>query len=205
MFDGNMLNDNRECLQIFSDGAEGDIQLFPDAFSDSADYLFDYFRQSLSWSKPEILVYGKKVEIPRFQAWYADDGVKYQYSGLEMQPTRWDRELLSLKKSAQELTGAGFNSVLANLYRDGNDCVGWHSDDEPELGDDPIIASISFGEERRFVLRHKMNKYKDIDLLLPNGSLLLMGKGVQMSWKHQLPRTKKPKSTRINLSYRFCR
>ena len=199
-----MSSNDDVCRHIVIDESCDDLLLFPGAFTDRADYLLDYFQKHLAWHQPEIKLYGKPVKIPRMQAWYGDKDAGYRYSGLQLEPIPWDSELIAVKERVETLTGASFNSVLTNLYRDGGDGVGWHSDDESELGPDPVIASVTFGAVRRFVLRHKKNKYKDIELLLPHGSLLLMGKGVQLYWKHQLPKTKKVVGVRVNLTYRYC-
>ena len=136
----------------------------------------------------------------------ADSGFNLKYSGLIMEPTPWDPEVLVLKQQVEALTNATYNSVLINYYRDGQDSMGWHADNEKELGLNPIIASVSLGASRKFCL--KPNQSTDgsptqtISLLLEHGSLLLMGPGVQNQYKHQLPKTTKTLGTRINLTFR---
>ena len=165
--------------------------------------LFDRLRQSLQWEQSHIRLYGRGVSIPRLNAWYADAACEYRYSGYQMPRHDWSEELLMLREKLQLATGLSFNSVLANLYRDGNDSVGWHSDDEPELGHNPVIASISLGEVRRFCLRHKRNQeIADIELMPGSGSLLIMAGSTQHNWKHCLPKTRKSTSARINLTFR---
>lgn len=173
--------------------------------------LFDQLYASLAWQQDEIVVYGKSVAIPRLQAWYGDNQLAYQYSGLTMIAKPWTSTLLTLKQEIEQHTGYRFNSMLANLYRDGSDTVGWHSDDEPELGSEPVIASLSVGAEREFQLKRR---YKDkhskekqinekISINLTSGSLLVMAGSTQKYWQHCIPRTKKPKAARINLTFRY--
>lgn len=146
-------------------------------------------------------MYGKQVLIPRLQAWYGDENARYQYSGLTLNTLPWISTLLSLKEDIEQMTGCQFNAVLANYYRNHNDTVGWHSDDEPELGISPVIASLSLGDTRNFKMKHK---YLDEKLTIPlsSGSLLIMSGNTQAYWQHCLPRTKQVKSPRINLTFR---
>lgn len=142
------------------------------------------------------------MAIPRLQAWYGDNYQAYTYSGLTMKALPWTPELGELRKRIEQHTGFLFNSCLANLYRDGNDTVGWHSDDEPELGVNPTIASLSLGESRDFQLKHKITKEK-LTIPLKTGGLLLMSGETQHYWQHCIPRTKRVKSPRINLTFRL--
>ncbi|WP_328824532.1 alpha-ketoglutarate-dependent dioxygenase AlkB family protein [Thalassotalea algicola] len=169
--------------------------------SSQARQLFDTLQSSLNWRQDEIYVYGRAVAIPRLQAWYGDSGQEYQYSGLKMTAMPWTKELVDIKAKIEAVTGCQFNSCLANLYRDGSDTVGWHSDDEPELGAQPVIASLSLGETRNFQLKHKTLKEK-LTIPLNSGSLLVMAGETQHAWQHCLPRTKRLKSPRINLTFR---
>jgi len=146
-------------------------------------------------------MYGKKVAIPRLQAWYGDSHTHYQYSGLQMSPMPWTQTLRAIKEDIEQQLQTSFNSVLINLYRDGNDTVGWHSDDEPELGSEPVIASLSLGEIRDFQLKHKQLDKKVI-VPLSSGSLFIMSGTTQSYWRHCIPRTKRVKSARINLTFR---
>ncbi|WDD98142.1 alpha-ketoglutarate-dependent dioxygenase AlkB family protein [Thalassomonas actiniarum] len=179
-----------------------DLQYFP-AFIPMARsrLLYDELAQQLDWSQDSIVLYGKPVLIPRLQAWYGDDGLDYTYSGLTLAAKSWLPVLIQLKQMVEAKTGEQFNAVLANLYRDGNDTVGWHSDDEPELGENPVIASLSFGGERNFNLKHKISGEK-LTVPLKSGSLLTMAGQTQRFWQHCLPRTKKAKLPRINLTFR---
>ncbi|WP_047043198.1 alpha-ketoglutarate-dependent dioxygenase AlkB family protein [Vibrio mexicanus] len=165
-----------------------------------AEQHFDSLRQQIKWRHDQITLFGKTLPIPRLQAWYGD--APYCYSNLTMQPEPWFDELLNLKIQCEQVANAPLNSVLANLYRDGSDSNGWHSDDEPELGTQPIIASMSFGETRTFHLKHKQSGQK-ISLELTPGSLLVMAGDMQKHWQHTVPKTKKPKGERINLTFRY--
>ena len=160
---------------------------------------------SIAWRQEQIRLYGRTVAVPRLTAWYGEPGAAYSYSGLAMQPEPWSRVLLELRNRVADLAGAHFNSVLLNLYRDGADSVSWHSDDEPELGRDPVIASVSLGATRRFELRHRARRAREIPvarLALTAGSLLVMGGETQHHWQHRIPKTRKPCGPRINLTFR---
>jgi alkylated DNA repair dioxygenase AlkB len=139
--------------------------------------------------------------VPRLSAWYGDAGAVYTYSGLRLEPLPWTPVLLEIKQATERLSGTRFNSVLLNLYRDGQDSMGWHSDDEPELGPEPVIASVSLGALRRFVFQHKKRRWR-IALDLEPGSVLLMAGATQHHWRHALPKTRRPVAPRINLTFR---
>lgn len=164
-----------------------------------ADHAFSVLTQELDWQQEAITLFGKSVLQPRLQAWYGDKA--YTYSGLTMQPKTWTPMLADLKQRCELLTGQAFNSVLANLYRDGQDSMGWHQDNEPELGQQPVIASLSLGETRRFVLRHLHSKEK-FELPLSHGSLLIMAGNTQHFWQHCVPKTVRALEPRINLTFR---
>lgn len=180
---------------------DGELQLAHSAF-DTPNELFDQVLLNLHWRQQQIVVFNRSHNEPRLSAWYGDPGCSYTYSGITLQPLRWIEPLLKIKKTCEELCGATFNSVLANLYRDGNDSMGWHADDEPELGPNPTIASVSFGAERRFDLRHKVTKEK-VQVILPHGSILIMSGETQAHWMHSIAKTKKVSEPRVNLTYRF--
>ncbi|WP_205500503.1 alpha-ketoglutarate-dependent dioxygenase AlkB family protein [Rufibacter psychrotolerans] len=158
---------------------------------------------NVAWRQEKIRMFGRQVDQPRLTAWYADAGKAYTYSGLTWQPLPWLPELTELRTRLESATGAAFNSVLLNLYRHGQDSMGWHADDEPELGQNSIIASLSLGQERTFAFRHRQQKELKHQLVLPSGSLLLMAGPTQHFWHHQLPKTTKPQQPRINLTFRF--
>jgi alkylated DNA repair dioxygenase AlkB len=162
-----------------------------------ADKLFNYLLDSVPW-KQETFVWGK---FPRLTSYYADKGVKYQYSGVTHEASGWPEYLSAVKDRLQEVLGEKFNSLLLNFYRDGSDSISWHSDDEKELGTNPTVASISLGGERTFQIRHKTTKEKQ-SMMLNNGSLIVMGGTMQHHWQHCVPKTTKPISARINLTFR---
>jgi len=164
--------------------------------------LFGIFAAGLAWEARDVLVFGRWVAQPRLTAWYGDPGQIYRYSGIEMHPNPWTSELSEIRALCEHLAGARFNSVLANLYRDGSDGVAWHSDDEPELGRNPVVASVSLGQERRFELRHRETGEK-VSTMPPSGSVLVMAGSTQHHWLHHVPKTAKPVGPRINLTFRF--
>lgn len=166
-----------------------------------ADALFDYFQKHIAWEQLEIKIFGKLLPQPRLSAFYASQGVNYAYSGLKLKPRPFDKNLEALKTRIEEATGYNFNSCLANLYRDGKDSMGWHADDEKELGKNSVIASLSLGAVRNFQMKHKTRALKHkIDL--QHGSLLIMQGEMQHYWKHQLPKTARDIGPRINLTFR---
>ena len=161
--------------------------------------------RTLDWKQDEVTIAGKKIPIPRLQAWYGDTKSQYSYSGIPLSPLSWTPELLEIKQKIETVTQHRFNSVLANYYRDGNDSVAWHQDNEPELGENPVIASLSLGDTRQFQLRHITRKYPTIKLNLPHNALLLMSGETQKNWYHQIPKTKKTVGSRINLTFRLIK
>jgi alkylated DNA repair dioxygenase AlkB len=155
------------------------------------------------WRAEEVTVWGRLVLQPRLTAWYGDAGANYAYSGIQLRPHPWTPLLLDIKTRIEDAVGATFNSVLLNYYRDHNDSIGFHSDDESELGDRPIIASLSFGEERIFVLKHKrLREAKPLRLRLASGSLLLMAGDTQHCWRHGIPKESRQCGPRVNLTFR---
>jgi alkylated DNA repair dioxygenase AlkB len=162
--------------------------------------------QELQWSQQEITMFGRRVMQPRLIAWYGDPHAVYAYSGLTLQPIPWHPVLLELKDRIEAHTGGRFNSTLANAYRDGRDSMGWHSDDEKELGPAPLIASVSLGAERRFLVRSRSRpagtRTASLGLVLGHGSLMLMKGDSQRLFQHSLPRTRRPTGLRINLTFR---
>jgi alkylated DNA repair dioxygenase AlkB len=187
-------------LELF----EGAARLWPRAFEPAeATQLFDQLRRDVQWQQEEIVIFGQRRQVPRLVAWHGDAGASYVYSGTDHQPEPWTPVLERIRDRVQALTGAPFNAVLLNLYRDGRDGMGWHADDEPELGRDPVIASLSLGATRRFCLRHRRCKELKLDLPLPHGSLLCMSGATQHHWVHALPKTRLPVAERINLTFRL--
>jgi alkylated DNA repair dioxygenase AlkB len=167
-----------------------------------ANALFAELRDGIAWEVHRIRLFGKLVESPRLSCWIGDPGAAYVYSGARFEPQPWPLALLPVRERLQRETGIAFNSVLANLYRDGRDRMGWHSDNEPELGRDPTIASLSLGAERRFVLKHRSDASLKRTVVLAHGSLLLMAGGTQASYRHALPASSRIVEPRINLTFR---
>jgi len=169
-----------------------------------ADDLFIALESSIEWKQESMNMYGKEVKFPRLTAWYGNDDKPYSFSGIKLAPRPWTQELLAIKKDIEPICTTSFNSVLLNLYRDGNDSISWHTDAEKELGINPIIASVNFGAERAFQLKHKHTQEK-IEIVLQHGSLLVMMGELQHYWKHQVPKSKKVTQPRINLTFRVIR
>lgn len=169
-----------------------------------ANSFLKAFIENIDWKQESMNMYGKQVLFPRLTAWYGDDDKPYSFSGITLQPKPWSTELLEIKKDIEPLSKVVFNSVLLNRYRNGNDSISWHTDAEKELGQNPIIASVNFGAERVFQLRHMDNKQK-IEILLEHGSLLIMQGALQHFWQHQVPKTKKITTERINLTFRVIK
>jgi len=165
--------------------------------------LLEQLRRHTPWQQQSIHMYGKVLQTPRLTAWYGDKGSSYTFSGTRFDPLPWTPELAQLRQEIAGFTGMPFNSVLLNYYRDGNDSVAWHSDDEPELGDQPHIASLSLGQARRFDFRHRQDHRRKHSLQLTNGSLLLMKGDLQHSWEHRIPKSARPMAPRINLTFRM--
>lgn len=169
-----------------------------------ADELFDTLRAETPWHQESITIYGKTQLQPRLLAWYGDPHATYCYSGKTYQPRPWTLLLEGLRDNMSALANAPFNSVLLNYYRDQKDSMGLHADDEPELGQEPVIASLSLGEERVIYFRHKRDRsVKGLDISLPSGSVLLMRGATQDNWKHGLRKLSRPCGPRINLTFRY--
>jgi alkylated DNA repair dioxygenase AlkB len=182
---------------------DGEALLYEKVFAEKAcDFFFDTLLKTIYWQKKEVRIFGKLRQMPRLVAWYGDKGSVYTYSGLRSKPRLWTQELLAIKEEVERISGSHFNSVLLNLYRDGKDSMGWHKDNEKELGRNPVIASVSFGAERRFLFRHATTKELKKEVGLKSGSLLLMRAETQHHWYHSIPKTSKPIGARINLTFR---
>lgn len=166
--------------------------------SDEADELFAVLRDRTAWAQ-ETGSFGRP--FPRLTAYYADEGVVYRYSGVAHAAVRWPDYLLPVRQCVEATVGAGFNSLLLNYYRDGRDSIGYHADDEPELGVNPVVPSLSLGATRRFLLRHTRTGERLV-FDLPHGSLLVMAGSVQHHYRHAVPKTTRPVGSRINLTFR---
>ena len=187
---------------------QADLLFDPNFLPESeASTLRAQLTAEVAWEQRAIRMFGRELPQPRLTAWHGDPAARYTYSGLTWEPRPWTPALLDLRQRIRAATGARFNSVLLNYYRDGRDSMGWHADDEPELGPSPVIASLSLGATRRFRLRPIGPKAgalaQPLGLDLPNGSLLLMRGPTQHCWQHALPKTARPTGPRLNLTFRW--
>ena len=204
---GNPLENNssinlREGLNIINNG---EFIFFSEYFSKSeSDNYFKVLQSTIQWRQESMHMYGKKIDFPRLTAWYGDNDKPYSFSGITLQPLPWTKEVQEIKANIESKSNVSFNSVLLNRYRNGNDSISWHTDAEPELGINPIIASVNFGATRKFQLRHNKTKEK-IEIELTNGSLLVMQGELQHHWQHQVPKTSKAVGERINLTFRVIK
>ena len=170
---------------------------------DQSQLYMKHLTNDIKWKREKIRMWGKEIVTKKRIAWYADKGKSYTYSGSTFHPDQWNELLLEIKKYVEQYMNFQFNSVLLNEYPNGKVGMGWHSDDERELGIDPIIASLSFGANRDFIFKHKTDKNVDnITIHLKSGSLLLMLGSTQHHWKHSLPKRLKVREPRINLTFR---
>jgi len=174
------------------------------AFFDKAtsDKLFQTLLDTIQWRQDKIMMYGKELPLPRLSAWYGENQKPYTYSGITLQPLPWTDELLSIKTKIEEVAKVNFTSVLLNRYRDGQDYVGWHSDDEKELGKNPVIGSVNFGATRRFQLRRTDDHKEKFEVELKHGTYLVMQGTTQHFWQHQVPKTAVKIGERLNLTFR---
>ena len=180
------------------------LEYFENVFNvnESKIYMKKLFTD-IHWRREKIIMWGKEIVTKRRIAWYADKGKSYSYSGLTFHPSNWNQDLLKIKRRVESISHVSFNSVLLNEYINGGVSMGWHSDDEKELGKNPVIASVSFGANRDFLFRHKFDKNHDrVKVYLKTGSLLLMLGSTQHYWKHSIPKRLRVKEPRINLTFR---
>lgn len=195
---------NAHSVEVWQGAVDADLHYieaaipFPDC-----DTVFRTLRDEIDWQQHRITLFGRDIPCPRKSAWIGDPNAVYRYSGMQLQPAPWTWLLMNLRDRVERLAGARFNSVLLNLYRDGRDSMGWHADDEPELGECPTIASLSLGAPRRFSLRRPDNP--GLRLMLAPGSLLIMAGQTQKHWQHAVPKTRKAVGERINLTFRLIR
>jgi alkylated DNA repair dioxygenase AlkB len=181
------------------------ITYYPDFLEDRADAYFEQLRNEVPWQQDDIRVFGKVYAQPRLTALYGNNGKPYSYSNITMRPHDFTEALLEIKKRVETLTDVVFTTCLLNLYRDGKDSNGWHADNEKELGRNPVIASVTLGQERYFHLKHRKNRSLKHKIFLQHGSLLLMEGATQHHWLHQIPKTAKPIGERINLTFRVLK
>jgi len=190
--------DTRQVIEI----DDGELYYYPRWLPKAeADQYYNDLLQAVVWQQTYITLYGKTLPVPRLNAWYGDIGSIYTYSGARFTPLPWLVQLGELRTRLHSL-GYVFNSALANYYRNGADSVAWHSDDEPELGDDPVVAAITLGQPRRFMLRHRTRDLPTLTLTPEHGSLLVMGGSMQRHWHHQVPKTQQMIGGRINITFR---
>lgn len=181
---------------------DGELYLLPNFFAAAqADNYYQLLVQTLAWRTEELLIFGRLLKVPRLIAWYGDEAAHYRYSGVNHNPLPWSKVLLELRSAVEAVCQYQFNSVLANLYRNGQDSMGCHADDEKELGQNPLIASLSFGATRLLRFKHTASGGK-LDLALAHGDLLIMAGVLQHHWRHELPKTRKIVQPRINLTFR---
>jgi alkylated DNA repair dioxygenase AlkB len=204
LFSNVEFNDSSEPKTMLYDLPDADITLFENFFTNQeSKKLHQNLIENIQWRQDKIKIFGKLIDQPRLTAFYGDSSKDYSYSGIVMKPIDWNDDLLFIKNRVEEMAKIKFTSVLLNYYRDGKDSMCWHSDDEKELGQNPVIGSVSFGESRVFQLRHKLRKdIKKVDIKLTNGSFLLMKGSTQHFWQHQIPKTTRNLESRINLTFR---
>ncbi|MFZ6798306.1 alpha-ketoglutarate-dependent dioxygenase AlkB family protein [Undibacterium sp. Di24W] len=182
---------------------DADLHYFPNFYSAvEADYLFELLRVETPWRQDSIRIAGVQRLQPRLSAWYGDTDAEYTYSGLHLVPLTWSFPLIDIKAKLEDSCATQFNSVLLNYYRDQQDSMGWHSDDEVELGPAPIIASLTLGASREFAFKHKTRKELRYKIKLGHGSLLVMQGNTQKYWLHAIAKEKEPVGARINLTFR---
>ncbi|TBN03573.1 alpha-ketoglutarate-dependent dioxygenase AlkB [Hyunsoonleella flava] len=183
---------------------DADVTYYPNFFSkNEADTFFKNLKAEINWQQDEIKVFGKVYNQPRLTSFFATNEEPYSYSNITMYPHVFEKDILKVKHLIESELNINFTSCLANLYRDGKDSNGWHADDEKSLGKNPVIASVTFGEERPFHFKHKKNKLLKEKMILKHGSVLLMQGFTQENWLHQIPKTKREIGPRINLTFRI--
>ena len=191
-------NTTQELIKINN----GEYLFIPNFFNkNESDFYLKTLLEIIDWKQEEMNMYGKNIKFPRLTSWYGDNDKPYSFSGITLNPNNWINELIDIKNKIEPKCNTEFNSVLLNLYRNGNDSISWHTDAEKELGQNPVIASVNFGATRKFQLRHKNTKEK-IEINLTHGSLLIMKGELQHFWQHQVPKTKQKVDKRINLTFR---
>jgi alkylated DNA repair dioxygenase AlkB len=199
----NLFEDNSGIEKIVLPMPDAVVSYYPNFYNEAQALLFqEEIKQDTLWQEDDIKLFGKVYKQPRLTALYGDSNKPYRYSNIQMTPNQWTPTLLKIKEDIERISNQKFTSVLLNLYRDGSDSNGWHSDDEKELGKHPFIASLSFGANRIFHFKHRQDPRLKFKIALEHGSLLLMGGATQEFWKHQIPKTKRKLSPRINLTFR---
>lgn len=182
---------------------DGELYYYPHFLeSEGAQILFETLLHQIHWQQYHIRMFGKMLAQPRLTAWYGDNEISYSYSNLHLKALTFTPELEELRTRLQLSFNISLNSALLNLYRDKNDSMGWHADDEKELGNNPYIASVSVGSTRKFMIKHKTRPQLKLTLPLEHGSLLIMKGSMQHHWLHAIPKSSKDCGPRINLTFR---
>ena len=204
LFSNAEFDNSSDAKTIHYDLRDAEMILYEGFFTNKeSKMLYQNLINKIHWRQDKIKIFGKLVDQPRLTAFYGDTNKDYSYSGIVMKPIGWNEDLLFIKNRVEEIVKINFTNVLLNYYRDGKDSMGWHSDDEKELGQNPVIGSVSFGESRVFQMRHKFRKeIKKVDIPLTNGSYFLMKGATQHFWQHQIPKTTRNLESRINLTFR---
>lgn len=185
---------------------DGTAYFYPNFFTVAeSDHFFEELEKSVEWIHEPIIIFGKEVMQPRLTAWFSDKDLDYSYSGITMQGTGWNKTLLEIKERVEKVSGVVFTGALLNFYRDEKDSMGWHKDDEKELGKNPVIGSVSFGATRTFKFQNIKNKELQTSIDLTHGSYLLMSGPTQHCWKHSIPKRTKPLGPRINITFRVIK
>jgi alkylated DNA repair dioxygenase AlkB len=201
MIDSNAAMPPSDLVRQYRTSACNDVLYFPD-FVDDACAMERQLTAAIAWREESLLMFGRRIRVPRLCAWYGDNGVAYRYSHTAHEAEPWPPVVRQVRDTLHRRLGIRFNFVLANLYRDGNDAIGWHADDERELGAFPCIASLSFGAPRRFCLRGRGPERRRVSILLEPGSLLVMWGTSQHDWQHSVPRSRSVVGPRVNLTFR---
>ncbi|MBC7643196.1 MAG: alpha-ketoglutarate-dependent dioxygenase AlkB [Flavobacterium sp.] len=192
--------------KIIFDLQDADLEYYSNFFDQKkSNELFEKLKNEVPWQQDDITVFGKVYAQPRLTALYGNEGKPYGYSNIIMQPHHWSPLIMYIKNEIETVCNQNFTTVLLNNYRNGRDSNGWHADNEKELGRNPIIASVSFGAERVFQMKHNTIKNLKQNINLESGSLLIMKGTTQHFWKHQIPKTAKPVGERINLTFRIIK
>ncbi|MCZ4407574.1 alpha-ketoglutarate-dependent dioxygenase AlkB [Cryomorphaceae bacterium 1068] len=184
--------------------ADGVVHLFENWLSSETEQLFRALAKEVDWKQDEVVMFGKRITMRRLTAWYGDRPFEYTYSQVSRKALPWSKTLAEIKAEVEKISGETFNSCLLNFYHNGEDYMGWHSDDEPELDPNACIASVSLGAERKFSFKHRRSKDTS-SVFLNDGSLLLMKPPTQEHWLHTLRKSKKVTEGRINLTFRKMR
>lgn len=185
---------------------DGEVFHYPGFFqAQEADYFFKALTTGIAWKQEPIIIFGKEVMQPRLTAWFADQGVTYKYSGVTLKENPWPQVVADIKRRTEQACGHHFNSALLNYYRDQSDSMGWHRDNEKELGLNPVIASVSFGASRDFKFKNYRDKKTKTSVMLNHGDLLLMQGSTQHEWSHSISKSTRAIGPRINITFRLIK